>query len=226
MKLLLFCIVISSCLTAHAQDLSGAFKTKTKDTNHLWLFKDGYGSHIVFKDNEYIGTKGGPFLFEDKVLVIKTEYNDRFPDSVGTTIEIPAELNGQFLVLNDVKYEKSPHKLQDLDGVWRITGRQSEDKMNPIPRSDRKTIKILVDGFFQWIAINPTVKGFYGSGGGRYDFEGTDYTEHIDFFSRDNSRVGSQLKFKGLLKQEDWHHSGNSSKGQPIYEIWSKEKSL
>jgi hypothetical protein len=80
-----------------------------------------------------------------------------------------------------------------------------------------------VDGYFQWIAINPAQKGFYGTGGGKYSFKEGQYTENIVFFSRDNSRVGAELNFKGELRDKAWHHSGLSSKGDPIYEIWSME---
>lgn len=40
-------------------------------------------------------------------------------------------------------------------------------------------------------------------------------------FSRYNSRVGAELSFEFAVKNGDWHHSGKSSKGDPIYEIWS-----
>jgi hypothetical protein len=50
------------------------------------------------------------------------------------------------------------------------------------------------------------------------------YTENILFFSRDNSRVGAQLTFDGKIEDGNWHHSGLSSKGDPIYEIWSRVK--
>ena len=35
----------------------------------------------------------------------------------------------------------------------------------------RKTMKILVDGYFQWIAFNTNTFSFMGTGGGRYTAE-------------------------------------------------------
>lgn len=226
MKLFSLFFLTAVFFTAHAQpkQLTGAFTAREGTNNHLWLFVDGYASHTVFQDDKYIGTKGGPFVFDGGTIVIRTEYNDLSPDSVGLDMKIAATLKPQVLLLNNLKYDKKPSKSQDLDALWRITGRQSEGKISQIQRSDRKTIKILVDGFFQWVAINPAVKGFYGSGGGHYSFSNSKYSEHILFFSRDNSRVGAQLDFQGELKQGHWHHSGKSSKGDPIYEIWSREK--
>ena len=85
-------------------------------------------------------------------------------------------------------------------------------------------MKILSGTRFQWIAYNTETKEFMGSGGGTYTTKEGKYTENIEFFSRDDSRVGASLQFDYELKDGDWHHSGLSSKGQPIYEIWSIRK--
>jgi hypothetical protein len=47
------------------------------------------------------------------------------------------------------------------------------------------------------------------------------YTEKIEFFSRDNNRVGAELSFEAEVKGKEWIHSGKSSKGDPIKEIWT-----
>ena len=86
----------------------------------------------------------------------------------------------------------------------------------------RKTLKILTGTRFQWFAINPGTKEFSGTGGGTYTFVNGQYTENILFFSRDNSRTGAQLTFDGKLENGQWHHSGLSSKGDKIYEVWGK----
>lgn len=85
-------------------------------------------------------------------------------------------------------------------------------------------MKILSGTRFQWIAYNTETKEFKGTGGGTYTTLDDTYTEQIEFFSRDDSRVGARLQFTYNLKNEDWHHSGLSSKGTPIYEIWSLRK--
>jgi len=41
------------------------------------------------------------------------------------------------------------------------------------------------------------------------------------FFSGDGSRVGASLSFDYEIIENEWHHSGLSSKGKPIHEIWS-----
>jgi hypothetical protein len=82
-------------------------------------------------------------------------------------------------------------------------------------------MKILSGTRFQWIAYNTETGQFRGTGGGTYTTIDGKYTENIEFFSRDDSRVGASLGFNFELKNGDWHHSGFSSKGTPLYEVWS-----
>ena len=226
MKTLTFmlCLCISTTIFGQTVVLDGAYSAKSGDTNTVWLFKNGYSSKILFKDQEYLSTQGGPYHFDGKTLQITLEYNDADLQSVGNHISLPSTKSGEALSIAGQTLTKKSAQNQELDGVWRITGRQAkEGNIAAIPRRDRKTIKILVDGYFQWIAINPAEKGFYGTGGGNYVFSDNNYAEHLLFFSRDNSRVGNTLKFKGEIKNKDWHHCGLSSKGDPIYEVWSLE---
>jgi hypothetical protein len=85
-------------------------------------------------------------------------------------------------------------------------------------------MKILTGDRIQWIAYNTETKKFFGTGGGNYTAENGKYTENIGFFSRDNSRVGMSLQFDFEVKDGDWHHSGNNSRGEPMYEVWSRRK--
>jgi len=220
--LFLFLLSISS----YAQELqtTGAYTSKSKDINKLYLVTNDYISITTFKDDKYINTLGGFFTLNGSNLNLKLEYYDSYPDSVGLIKIIPiTRINNNQLSSEGTLITKLPNSSQALDGLWRISGRKSGETMNDIPKGDRKTIKILVDGYFQWIAINPAEKGFYGTGGGKYGFKDGKYSEDIIFFSRDNSRVGHHLEFDGAIKNNQWHHSGKSSKGDAIYEIWSKE---
>lgn len=220
-------VLLGAMLLVFAQQnkLSGVYSTTKGDEKIVWLFVDGYCSQTHYKQQQYISTFGGPFTFNGKSLNVKVEYNDADAESVGQTLTIPIHADATGMNGKDgTSWIKEPSKKQDLDGLWRITGRKQGDKMTEIQRGDRKTIKLLVDGYFQWIAINPAEKGFYGTGGGQYTFNGGQYTEHILFFSRDNARVSAQLSFEGALKDGVWHHSGLSSKGDPIHEIWSRDK--
>jgi hypothetical protein len=65
---------------------------------------------------------------------------------------------------------------------------------------------------------------FSGTGGGRYTAKDGAYFETILYFSRDNSRVGAVLDFSYELKENDWHHRGKNSRGEPMYEIWARRE--
>jgi hypothetical protein len=58
-----------------------------------------------------------------------------------------------------------------------------------------RTIKILSDGHFQWIAFNLATKEFSGTGGGTYPANNGVSTENMEFFSQDDSRLGASLEF-------------------------------
>jgi hypothetical protein len=118
-------------------------------------------------------------------------------------------------------WEKLSDSKDDLIGNWVITGRKQEGKISRSTPGARRTVKILSDGRFQWVAFNSETKEFSGTGGGTYTAKDGKYVETIAFFSRDDSRVGAELGFDFKVIDGEWHHSGLSSKGDPIYEIWT-----
>ena len=109
-----------------------------------------------------------------------------------------------------------------LNATWKITEREQNGEMYEIKAGARKTIKIITGTRFQWAAINTETGEFFGTGGGTYSFTDGRYTENIEFFSRDSSRIGMKLSFDGAVNENEWHHRGKSSKGDAIHEIWRK----
>ncbi|WP_236978584.1 hypothetical protein [Membranihabitans maritimus] len=231
-KLILFSVlaVVITSYQAVAQDLDGAWMEKDKDGS-LLLVQDGYFSVISFENSpaKFNYTLGGVVDFDGSVISVKIEFHSMDKTEVGNSHTFSGKLKGKELVVDRPEgYQQTWIKVdeeeQGLAGVWRITGRKSDGKINQMPKRARKTLKLLTDNHFQWIAMNTDTGEFFGTGGGKYTFEDGKYTEHIKFFSRDDSRVGMSLSFDGEVKDEDWHHSGKSSKGDPIYEIWSSEE--
>ncbi len=101
------------------------------------------------------------------------------------------------------------------------TGEARGEQRRDLTRS-RKTMKLLLDGYFQWTAFDTASMRFMGSGGGTYTAENGQYVETIEYFSRDNRKVGQVLPFNFNQKGNDWYHKGSNSKGQPMHEIWHK----
>ena len=157
----------------------------------------------------------------------KIEFNTIDKDQVGQLITYSFSVNKNKLN-SDISGKKASWDLLDkgegaMAGTWRMSGRKTDGKIVMSPPRARKTLKVLTGTKFQWVAINAETKEFFGTGGGSYTFINEKYTENIEFFSRDNSRVGASLSFDGKLVDGNWHHSGLSSTGNPIYEIWTKE---
>jgi hypothetical protein len=121
----------------------------------------------------------------------------------------------------EMTWQNISDKENDLSGNWVITGRQRNGELRRSTPGARRTIKILGGDRFQWVAFNSDTGEFFGTGGGTYTAQNGRYVENIGFFSRDDSRVGAELPFDYEVRDGEWHHSGKSSKGDPMYEIWS-----
>ena len=185
----------------------------------------------VILDNEYIllskfSTESGKFVstigcfyntgdflnLNDDVYDVNLEFNSTYDQDSIKSLSIVK--NSQCKNIS-----KSNDKLK---GKWVMSGRYNNGEFRS-RKTDlpRKTMKILIDGFFQWIAFNTETFKFSGSGGGEYETIDGKYIEIIQYFSRDDSRVGAELDFNYEIKNEDWLHTGLSSKGKPINEVWS-----
>ena len=210
-------------------ELTGAWMHQHKNEEHLLLFVDGYFTHSIFNKSEknFLQTSGGTYSAIGNTLRVIDEFNTTNNEQTGGSLVYNFLLSADELTIDVVGEKMSYKKLDDgsapLAGVWHITAQMREGKVVPIHRTGtRKTLKILSGTRFQWVAMDTGTKEFFGTGGGVYEFINGKYTEQIEFFSRDGSRVGASLSFEGELKNGEWHHSGLSSKGETIYEIWSR----
>lgn len=212
-----------------AAPLQGSWKLQSGSEEQVLIFMDGYVVHTTFDKmkKNFIQTRGGTYSFDDKKLIIQYEFDTRDKEQVGKKITYKAKMDDEDLETeingHDEKWTLIDDGSLQLSGLWKITARRQGDKIVPIHQSGtRKTIKILSSTRFQWAAIDPGTRQFMGTGGGTYTFENGKYTENIEFFSRDSTRVGQSLIFDGKLENGEWHHSGFSSKGDPIYEVWGR----
>jgi hypothetical protein len=227
----LSCIILFSLLWTHsdAQQLQGAWKRTLDTAIQTLTIVDNYFSVATFhvQDKKFINTSGGTALQENGELKGKIEFNTADRSQVTKNYTVAFKQQGTKLTFPlggiNIAWERLDDARQGLSGNWKIIGREQDGKMAEMRPGARKTIKILSGTRFQWAAINSETGDFFGTGGGFYTFENGKYTEHIEFFSRDATRVGASLSFNGELKEGNWHHSGLSSKGDRIYEIWSRK---
>ncbi|MBT8305663.1 MAG: hypothetical protein KJN85_01870 [Maribacter sp.] len=201
-----------------------------KSVKHELKIDGDYLTHTVYeiKPAKFIKTLGGFYKIEDGAINVQLEFNSNFENDSITQLHYKFEMGKDVLKLHlDDKLEFKAAKglVQELDGKW-LFGTRGPDKGQE-RRGDsrpRKTLKFLQNGRFQWIAYNTETMKFFGTGGGSFTSKDGVYQENIEFFSRDNSRVGAELKFEYGLKGNDWHHQGNNSKGEPMYEIWMRRQ--
>ena len=160
----------------------------------------------------FVKTYGGYYEIEGDSYQVSLEFNSDFEKDSIKSIELTKDNNWR-----NISKPKSM-----LQGKWVMSGRYNNGEFRTRDTNlPRKTMKVLIDGFFQWIAFNTETFRFSGSGGGEYEAVDGKYIEKIQYFSRDDSRVGAELDFNYEVKEGDWHHSGLSSKGNPINEVWT-----
>lgn len=219
-------ISVTSFLNVQAQSVIGAWKLNEGDHQHHLFFQNGFFFHTIHKGNQFVMTRGGHFEMKGNTIQVSVLFNSADSSEVSQKHLVPFSVDKNILSLtmgeNKAKYERVDDGKAPLAGVWVITGRMGDDgKVAAIHQTGtRQTYKLLTGTKFQWVAIDPGKKQFSGTGGGSYTFKDGKYTEHIEFFSRDNTRVGASLTFDGKLEDGKWHHSGLSSKGAKIYEVW------
>ena len=225
--LLLF-VNLASAGNIKSDALNGAWHTQEGSREETISFMDGYFVHSVYDktNKQFLFTWGGPYEIRNAQVIVTVEFDTEQKDRVGQTTSLPYKLSGNQLSVTVNGQAKNWKQVDNgtggLAGTWRISGRKQGDKMQPINPGPRKTLKILSGSRFQWVAINTDTKEFFGTGGGTYTFRDGKYTETIEFFSRDNSRVGASLSFDASVANKQWNHKGLSSKGDPIEEVWSR----
>jgi len=231
--ILLICTLVSFGIKA--QSFIGAWESHHTAENgdklkSVVIFSDGYQVITThdFETGKFISTNGGTWKLNGDTMTEKVEFDTVNSERVGTEVSFEVFIKDSIMgiVGSELTFKRidagAPGKLQ---GAWLMSGRirNGETQLRDTTRP-RKTMKILSGTRFQWIAYNTETKQFMGSGGGTYTTTDGKYTENIEFFSRDDTRVGARLAFNFSLKDGKWHHSGLSSKGNPIHEIWSVRK--
>ncbi|WP_420385329.1 membrane or secreted protein [Roseivirga sp.] len=218
--------------------LEGAWEMKavngrSPDSRAVLLIESPYVFYTEFDVDQktFVGSQGGAVEIIANKLFYTTEFNTWDSNQVGVKMEMTAELKANELTLHytnegettTLVFDRIDNGTGDLAGAWRITDRMQNDEMRAMPQGDRKTIKMITGSRFQWAAFNPATKQFSGTGGGTVTVENGNYTEHIEFFSRNSERVGASLSFNYKVDGNKWEHSGLSSSGSPIKEIWTRQ---
>lgn len=229
-KSIFYVLIFAPAAIINAQISPGVYISDLDNVRHELKMTDNYMIHTIYEKSpaRFIKTTGGFYSADNSVLDVKLEFNSNHEADGITNLNLPFELQDGQLVLGTspkLTFSQVESLEQELDGQWLFatrgpdTGQERRGDESP-----RKTLKYLQDNRFQWIAYNTETFKFSGTGGGSFSSEDGVYIEKIEFFSRDDSRVGAELKFNYELKNSDWHHKGKNSKGEPMYEIWARRE--
>lgn len=236
---LAFCTLLSFANLVRVQaqgksmTLKGAWQTGTSDNQTTAICTEKFFSVAVYdlKNKRFTGTYGGSYRVEGDTWIGNFEFSTLNPETVGTEVRRKIRFDKGGFTVEDESGDMVFKRLDDgtpgkLAGAWLITGRVRDGQMAKMTPGARRTMKILSGTRFQWIAYNASTGEFSGTGGGTYTTANGKYTEKIEFFSRDNSRVGASLGFDFSLDEGSWRHKGSSSKGDPIDEVWTKREKI
>ena len=228
-----FCAALLACTPKVGSQLNseqGAWLLQHDGHSYKLLMADGYA--MVAKYNissrQFFETFGGPYRIENERLLMDVQFHTANKSLVGkqSTFEFDVDKNELETDLSgSVKeWKRIGGNENALSGNWRITQIMRDGKMAEMPLRARRTLKLLAGNQFQWAAINIETGEFSGTGGGTYTYVPGSYVETIEYFSRDSTRVGASLPFNDTLRAGEWIHSGKSSRGEPIREVWSRFK--
>ena len=209
LTVIIFTVTTYSQSDVYSYSENGIINRIIIDNNYLVM------TSYKVDSNKFIKTIGGFYNKEGNRFNMSLEFNSNFKNDSITKIEIEKKAN----------WKKISLKKNDLQGKWLMVGRvrNGNEQRRNLDRP-RKTMKFLINGYFQWIAFNTETFQFSGSGGGKYITKDGKYIESIEYFSRDDTKVGLNLEFDYELINKEWNHKGFSSKGDPLHEIWVVRK--
>jgi hypothetical protein len=93
-----------------------------------------------------------------------------------------------------------------LPGAWQVV--KAKYGKGDFEAPNQSVVKIFTNN--RWVAsyYNKDEKFFDGAGGGKYELNGNEYTEYIEYFSWDSVAVGQSAKFTMKLEDGLLHQYG------------------
>ncbi len=199
-------------------------------TSILIVTKDFFTiASFLTKDHHFLASSGGSYEMTDNKMSVTISYHSPDPQQVGkkhVLLAKPTSTGYKLMgrdgrVLGDWKRmdEGSPDALA---GLWYATS-YVNDLGDTVKTSYKvRTIKILSDSYFQWVTFDTVSGKFLSSAGGTYTHTPSRYTENITFYSEADEKTGKDLSFQCVFEGNLWQHSGKSSDGKPLFEIWRR----
>jgi hypothetical protein len=239
-KLLLLCFLSLNLVAGYSQTLNGAWKLVEKDSKAIGfeaikLYSNSYFTSAAYEKatGKFLEAKGGTYALTKLSYKEHLEIDSNEPEHSGTSVEYSISLIDNTMTITNLKTGEVEiwEKFDEADNYemafcWRIHMKRDEGDPNwrTIKYVPRKTLKMLTNSRYQVLALNSETGQFVGSSGGTWSGEGDNYTENIEFFSKDQSNVGRSLEFKRTFQDGLWLHTGKTTKGESMEEKWHRYK--
>ncbi|MFN7273912.1 MAG: hypothetical protein ACK5VF_02380 [Bacteroidota bacterium] len=232
--LLLFISSLSHTLFAQSTGmLQGAWVREENEEKTLILIIDQLISVAVYneKDKKFLYTWGGAYVLHEGQLQLQYEWSSKDSNLVNTSASIPFIIKGNKLSLGEnlTELERGPAGPSgDLQGVWIISGTYTDGVLNkrPNPFLPRRTMKLIVGDYFQWVSYNVVTKKFFDAGGGRQTHVKGAYSEEIEYFTKATASIGKKMTFTYAIDGDGWRHSGKKSTGGQLDECWTRRSRI
>ncbi len=211
---------------AQSASLEGVWQNNEEGTVSTIIATDSYLSLVKYKtDGDFLETFGGKYILSNTdEIFIDYDYHTTSIDVVNSRQSYNVSLKKKSFEIKGIKYKKLDTQKSVMNGLWQISARQNTNgEMQEMKAGSRKTYKILMDGYFQWIAFDNQSHEFFGSGGGTFTLDKGKYQEKILVFSKDKKRIGDVIIFDADVNNSEWIHFGVNSKGDNIKELWKKK---
>ncbi len=118
-----------------------------------------------------------------------------------------------FLVLGLALLPVANSAAQDIRGAWKLTLQNGKP-------FEHECIKIYSEGHFMF-AVNEASGKFLKAGGGNYVLKGDEYSEIMDFYTTDSTRVRTPVTYSLSMKKDELTIKA-SMHGTTLTEVWRK----
>ena len=212
--------IITGSFTGPQPSITGAWISKNGDDERMMICSGNYIMVAEFNEvnTAFYYAAGGSYKERDGMLVVDFEFSKykEERENIGMKGGLKYIINGnKVTVLGNDSSKRVLTRVDDgagaLTGVWQLTGRLTNGKMEPV-KGDLKTLKIVSGTRFQCVGFNTGTKEFVSCYGGRYSYKDGKYVEHIEFYWKDPDKIGTAVSFDASVDNNTWTNKKSGSK--------------
>jgi len=237
MTKILFSFLISFLLRSptfqNGLAIQGAWVNEANGIKTLVLITDQLISVAVYneKEKQFLYTWGGTYVLYNSQLQVQYEWSSNDSNLVNTSSAIDFDIKRNKLSLGETLsgLEKGvTNHSGDLQGAWIISGNYIDGvaKKRANPFLPRRTMKLIVGDYFQWVSYNVVSKKFFDAGGGKQSHGNGQYNEEIEYFTKTPASIGKKMNYTYSISGDDWRHTGQKSTGGQLDECWTRRSRI